>query len=176
MNMMLQVGKCQQPVKKHHHAIWKLEIVFGVVANVLELADNVVRAKSHGARGKRRHARTHGRPMPLQKLFCDLEDIPLPNLALLSFFNQDLLALRAQLHIRTRAQKSVPSNLLSALDGLQQKRMLLSARNREKSRDWREQIRHHGLHHWHQCGLAREAGEFLLGRAKYLSRGTGCTI
>src|SRR5450755_541232 len=144
-----------------------MEIVLGVVANVLKLADDVVRAESDRARGQRRHARYNCWPMLLQQLFRYLKYIPLSQLTLLSLFNKYFFAGRSQLHIWTRSEKRISPNLLATLDRFQKKRVLFAARNRQKGRDRRQQVRHHGLHHRHQRGQAREAGEFFVVRTNH---------
>src|SRR6266853_1386661 len=116
---MVQMVERQQPIKKHQHTIRKLEIIFRPVANVFEPPNDVVGAESHRAGSKRRQSGDNGGPMLLQEFFCDLEQTALPYFSLLSSFNGDFFTPSAQLHVRTRAQKCISPNLLSALHGLE---------------------------------------------------------
>src|SRR3984893_13683199 len=75
VNLMAKMVKRQKPVEEHKVGIRKREIILRVVADVLELADNVVSEISHRPRGERGYARHDRRTMFTQQFLDHLKDI-----------------------------------------------------------------------------------------------------
>src|SRR5205823_975211 len=129
VNLVPQVVKRQQPVKKHQHAVREIEIIVGIVADMLQLADNIVRAKSDRSRSEWRQAR-HVRGLMLLKQFLGhMEDIPFPLLALLPPLDGNFAATSAQLHIGAGAEERISPDVFSSFDGLKKECVFLLARN-----------------------------------------------
>ena len=116
MNLVAQVIERQQPVKEHQPAIGKMQIVFGVIADLLQLANDIVGTETHRACSKRWQAGHHCRTMLLQKFLCSLENVPPPHFAFvlaLGAFDCKLIATRVQLHVRPRSQKCIATDLFT---------------------------------------------------------------
>ena len=120
VDLVAQVIERQQAVEEHQHAIGQREIVFGMLADIFQLPDHVVSEISDGARGKRRQPGHSRRTMLPQQFLHDLNRASLTLFLLLAALHYDLAAPRPHLHIGTRSQKRVASDLLAALHRLQQ--------------------------------------------------------
>ena len=79
-----------------------MEIVFRVIANVLELANNVIRTESDRARGERRQSGNSSQFVFRKQLLDDLEHVASTPIALLAFLNRGLRTVRLQLHVGPR--------------------------------------------------------------------------
>src|SRR5512142_394694 len=100
MNLVPQVIERQQAVEEHQGAVGQLEIILRVIADVFQLADNVVGTKTNRARKERRQARNVGRLVFLKKVLRDLEDVAGSFLAFAPALQDDLATPCLQLHVR----------------------------------------------------------------------------
>src|SRR5438552_3962004 len=156
VNLMPQMIERQQPVKEHEHAVGKRKIIFGMLADVLQLPHDIVAAITDGSGGEGGQSR-HGCGTVLSKqLFCGLQCIGLTLLFALATMERNLVSVRFQPHVRLRSQKCVAADLLTALDGLQQKSIRLSGGNGEKGRYRSKEVRRNRFHNRHQRALTRE--------------------
>src|SRR6185437_4240975 len=114
VDLMAKMIECQQSVKKHQHAIGKVQVVFSMLADVFKPANNVVRTKSYRSSGKWRQAGNVRQLVLLQKPFSNLEYIALTAFDFFSALNRNLSTAGAQLHVRAGTQECVPPNLLAA--------------------------------------------------------------
>src|SRR5262249_31184438 len=101
--------------------IGKLEIVSSQDRKLFELTHGVVGEKTHCTGSERGHSGDTGRTMFAQKPIEYAKDAAFDLFFAAFAFQRDLVALRAQDHIRTRSQEGVAPDLLSALHRLQQK-------------------------------------------------------
>ena len=167
MNLVAQVIERQQAIEEHQHAIGQREIVLGMLADIFQLPHHVIREVADGARGERRQS-GHGRGTMLPQQFLDdLDRASLALFLLLAALHHDVVAPRPHLHVGTRSQKRVASNLLAALHRLEQESVGLVGRNREKGGDRRQQIGRDRFHHRHQGGVFGEPGKFLVVGTKH---------
>ena len=83
-----------------------------MVADVLELADNVVSEISHRPRGEWGYARYDRRTMLTQQFLDHLKDISVTPLAAPASLDLDGFAASANPHVRPHAEEGVAANLL----------------------------------------------------------------
>src|SRR5207248_11089883 len=126
------------------------KIILRFVADVLELANNIVRTKPDRTGAERRQSRNGSQFVFSKQLFREPEHIAIVPLAPLAFLNDSLRTIGLQFHVGTRTEKCVAANLLAAFDRLEQKGIPLASRDRKKSRNWRKQVRHNRLDHGDQ--------------------------
>ena len=156
----------QQPVKEHQRAVWKLQVIFGAVADILQLMDDVVGEVSNRAAGKRRQAGHNRGVMLAQQLLGDFNWISLAALRFLPANDCGFAPTGMELQIGVRSEKRVSSNLLASFHGLEQEGIPLSACNRKEGRNRCHQVRHDGLDHGHECGLPGKHRKFFVIRMK----------
>src|ERR1700674_874353 len=152
VNLMAKMVKRQKPVEEHKVGIRKREIILRVVADVLELADNVVREISHRPRGERGYARHDRRTMLTQQFLDHLKDVPFTPLAAPATLDHDGFAAGANPHVRPHSKEGVATDLLTPLGRLQQERMRLPFGDGEKGGNGGQQVGADRLHHRNQGG------------------------
>src|SRR5437870_11712408 len=153
---MPQMIERQQPIEEHEHAIGKRKIIFSMLANTFQLPHDIVAAITDGSGGEGGQS-WHGCGTVLAKqLLCDLQCAALALLFALAMMEHNFVAMRFQPHVRLRSQKRVTSDLLTTLDGLQQKRIRLAGGNGEKGRYRSKEVRRNRFHNRHQRALTRE--------------------
>ena len=96
--------------------------------------------------------------LPQQSLH-HLENVFLRDFAPASALNLDRSLTCLQPHVRTHAQECVAPDLLATLHRFQQKCMRLVLGDRQKCRDWRQQIGADGFHHRDERSVLRQAAE-----------------
>src|SRR5207237_1144998 len=121
VNLMPQVIERKQPVEEHEHAIGKRKIIFSAIADVLQLPHDIVAAITDGSGGEGGQSR-HGCGTVLSKqLFCGSQRAAVALLFAFAAMKQTLATMRLQPHVRLRSQKRIAADLLTSLDGLQQR-------------------------------------------------------
>ena len=134
MDLVAQVIEGEHAIEEHQHAIGNVEIVDGVLADVLQSAHDVVGAIADRAGCEWRQA-FHGRgTMLLQEFFDDVENI---SRAALDFVGRAAIlmssAARFEPQKRAHAEKRIASNFFSAFDRFQQKGVRLSSATARKA-------------------------------------------
>src|SRR2546421_195973 len=118
---MTQVIEDQDAVEEHQYAVRDVKIIFGVRADLLQLAHNVVRTVSDRSCCKWRQA-FHDSGTVRAKQFLDrFENVAGASFDFATTLDFDLRAARFEAQKRTHAEKGVASNLFSAFDRFQQK-------------------------------------------------------
>ena len=138
-----------------------------MLADIFQLPHGIVSEIADRPRRERRQP-GHGRgTMLAQQFLDDLNRAPLALFRLLAAPHHDVTAARAHLHVRTRSQKRIAAYLLAPLHGLEQKRVRLIGRDREKGGDRGQQIGCNRFHHRHQGGFPGQPGKFLVVGTKH---------
>ena len=133
-----------------------------MLADVLELAHDVIRAIADGAGGERRQAFHRGWTMLLQQFLDHFENISLAPLDFSATLDLDFGAARLQAQKRTHAEKSVASNLLATFDRLQQEGIGLLVSHGKEGGNRRQQVGGDRLRHRNQRGSARQSQELFV--------------
>src|SRR5690242_2544974 len=115
---MAQMIESQQAIEEHQCAVGKMQVIFCIVADILELPHNVVRAESNSSRKERRKPSNVCRLVLLKQFLRDLKDVAAPLFTFASAFQNHFTIGSTKRHVRTRAKKRVTADLLSALDRL----------------------------------------------------------
>ena len=138
-----------------------------MLADIFQLPHRVVGEVSHRARGERGQSGHHRGTMLAQQFLYDLDRAALAIFFLLAALHHDRRRLGPHLHVGTRSQKGVASDLLATLHRLEQESVGLIGGNREKGGDRRQQIGRNRFHHRHQRGLSGQPGKFLVVGTKH---------
>src|SRR5580692_9323312 len=115
-----------QAVEEHEHAVGDVEVVFGMLSDVFETADDVVGAVTDGSGGEGRQAFHGGRAMLLEEFLDDGENIAGAFLHLAAALDGNVGAARFEAQKGTHAEESVASNFFSTFDGLEKESVGLS--------------------------------------------------
>ena len=128
MDLVPQVIEGEHPIEKHQDTIGNIEVIGGVLSDLLEATHHVIGAIADGAGGERRQAFHCRWAMLLQEFLDYSENISRAPLDFLSAatFDHDLFAARLQPQKRTHAEKGIASNFFSAFHRLQQEGIGLS--------------------------------------------------
>ena len=74
MDLVAQVIEGEDTIEEHQDTVGDIKIVFGVVADIFQLANDVIGAIADGSGGEGREAFNLGGPMLVEKFLDDLED------------------------------------------------------------------------------------------------------
>jgi hypothetical protein len=157
MDLVAQVVEGEDAVEKHEHAVGDVEVVFCLLSDVFEAADNVVGAITDGSGGEGRQAFHGGGTMLLEEFLDDGKNVAGAFLDLAAALDGDAGAARFEAQKGAHAEEGVAANFFSTFDGLEEKGVGLSFGHGEKGRDGREQVSGDGLGHRNQRGGARQA-------------------
>ena len=164
VDLVTQVVEGEHAVEKHQHTVGNVEVVGGALADVFELAHDVIGAIADGAGGERRQAFHRRGTMLMQEFLDNVKNISGAAVDFLrgAAFDCDLGAARFQAQKRTHAEKRVAADFFSAFDRFEQESVGLSVGDGEKSGNRREQVGGDGLHHRNQRCASRHAQELFV--------------
>ena len=134
------------------------------------MAHGIVRKEAYSACGEWWQPGKVSRLVLTQEAVQNFERIALELLALVAFFQSDLVAASAQHHIRTYAEKGVSANFFAALHGFEQKgigSVLFIGGDAQKSGDRSAQVSGNGFCYWDQSCVFGQRGKLLVIRPEH---------
>jgi hypothetical protein len=123
VDLVTQMIEGEHAVEKHQHTVGNIQVIAGVLSDVLQPPHNVIRAIADRAGGERRQAFHCRRTMLLQQFLDDFEDVSRAPLDFAAPFDIDFRAARLQAQKRAHSQKCIASDFFSAFDRFQQERV-----------------------------------------------------
>ena len=186
VNLVAEMIEGENAIEEHEDTVGDVEIVFSMLANFFELANDVVGAVADGSGGERRKAFDVGGTVLMEEFLDDLEDAGGAGFdlgdaggALGGFIACDagiamegnLVTARLQAQEGANAEERVAADFFSAFDGLEEEGMGFVGSDGEESGNGREQIGRDGFGDGDESGLAGEAGEFAVVGADHRLRG-----
>src|SRR5579864_9832157 len=109
----------QEPIEEHQFSVGNGEVIFGVLANILQLADNVIGKVSDSPGGEWREPGSRCHAVLPQQTFDHLKDASLDQLTLAAALNLDFPLVGGHSHVRCNSEEGVASDLLPTLDRLE---------------------------------------------------------
>ena len=150
VDLVAKVIEGEHAIEEHEHAVGDVEVVFGVVADILQLAHDVVGAIADGSGGEGRQAFNLGGTMLVEEFLDDVEDAGgagfdswnaglccelcrAPWTTGSEAVNRDLVAARFEAQERTHAQEGVAADFFAAFDGFEEEGVGLSSATARKA-------------------------------------------